>query len=115
MKPNLSKIMKRAHALARTFEGDYQARLSLGLSQSWFEYHEVIFESRKMASNTNRSLSNIELLLSLCDDDYYTKRNNTSNTSAIGFTKSLLNGMQRKKQRAINSRRSIHNNSYARL
>lgn len=33
----LKKIMKRAHEIARSFEGDYQARLSLALRLAWKE------------------------------------------------------------------------------
>ena len=37
----LKKIMKRAHQLAKGFEGNYQARLSLALKLAWKEEKEM--------------------------------------------------------------------------
>lgn len=37
----LSKIMKRAHQLAKQMEGDYTARLSISLRQAWKEAKEM--------------------------------------------------------------------------
>ncbi len=37
-KATLSRIMKRGHEIARTLEGNYQARLSYGLKVAWAEY-----------------------------------------------------------------------------
>lgn len=37
---SLRAIMKRGHELARKMEGDYQARLALGLRLAWAEYKE---------------------------------------------------------------------------
>lgn len=37
-KATLSEIMRRAHQLAKQMEGDYQARLALGLRIAWAEY-----------------------------------------------------------------------------
>jgi len=35
---DLAGIMARAHEIARNCEGDYQARLAIGLRQAWAEY-----------------------------------------------------------------------------
>ena len=40
----MKRIMKRAHELAKVMEGDYQARLALGLKQAWKETKEVKLE-----------------------------------------------------------------------
>lgn len=37
----LREIMTRAHELAKTYEGHYQARLSLGLREAWAEAKET--------------------------------------------------------------------------
>lgn len=34
-----AQIMKRAHEIARTLEGDYMARMSMALRQAWDESH----------------------------------------------------------------------------
>lgn len=47
----LSKIMKRAHQLAKKMEGDYTARLSIALRQAWKEAKKV-----KKANTTIRNL-----------------------------------------------------------
>lgn len=36
-RPNLKAIMQRAHEIARTLEGDYRARLALGMRAAWAE------------------------------------------------------------------------------
>lgn len=43
----LSVIMRRAHQLAKQMEGDYQARMSLGLRTAWAEYNK---RASKMAA-----------------------------------------------------------------
>lgn len=36
-RPNLATIMRRAHEIARTLEGDYRARLAYGMRAAWTE------------------------------------------------------------------------------
>mgnify|MGYP000906729385 FL=1 len=40
------EIMKRAHELAKTYEGHYRARISLGLKEAWAEAHKEGAEMR---------------------------------------------------------------------
>ncbi len=39
---NLTNIMKEAHRIAKTLEGDYTARLSEGLKQAWARLRSVV-------------------------------------------------------------------------
>ena len=48
-KATLRSIMKRGHEIARTLEGNYQARLSYGLKVAWAEYKNK--EENKMKVN----------------------------------------------------------------
>jgi hypothetical protein len=49
MREMLKTIMKRAHQLARQMEGDYAARLALGLRQAWREVRRM---SKKLETIT---------------------------------------------------------------
>lgn len=49
MREMLKTIMKRAHQLARQMEGDYAARLALGLRQAWREVRSM---SKKLETIT---------------------------------------------------------------
>ena len=46
-------VMKRAHQIAKTLEGDYRARMSIALRQAWKEVKEV----RNMVINVNHQPS----------------------------------------------------------
>lgn len=41
-----ARIMKRAHQIAKSLEGDYRARMSLALRQAWGEEREVTLEDK---------------------------------------------------------------------
>lgn len=38
----MKEIMKRAHEIARTLEGDYSARLAMGLKSAWREVKDPV-------------------------------------------------------------------------
>jgi|GEM_PF-2872116 len=50
----LQEIMKRAHEIARQCEGDYQARLALGLRQAWAEHRLTKIGNRWQKNGMDR-------------------------------------------------------------
>jgi len=73
------EIMRRAHEIARTLEGDYAARMSYGLRQAWMETRLIAAGGKLWEKHGYRRIyfNNLPALYGLEYDTY-----NTGNISA---------------------------------
>lgn len=55
---NLSNIMKQAHAIAKTLEGNYIARLAEGLKMAWAQSRRVVVEKGTAAYKMAQEIAN---------------------------------------------------------
>src|SRR5690554_4896083 len=75
-----AEIMRRAHEIARQCEGDYRARLALGLRQAWLEHRLLTrWGGRLWEKNGHRRIyiNNLSVLYGL-----ETTRYNTGNIAS---------------------------------
>jgi hypothetical protein len=70
---NMQKVMVRAHQIARQCEGDYGARLALGLRQAWVEARALLVGSEWRKNGMHRIyINNLTHLFGLELDHYKT-------------------------------------------
>lgn len=85
MKINFSNqklVMRRAHAIAKTLQGHYHARMSYSLKQAHLEY--------KLGMLKSNSLSNIEVIKMVLET---TPMQRTNRNKPIGYFLSEVNKM----------------------
>jgi hypothetical protein len=96
----LKQIMKRAHEMARNFEGDYQARLALALRIAWKEQKEekemtkeeliakvkkAIVEENKRPNNRFDHTYSVTRWQKYGKDRLYINRNNGNREKGQGY------------------------------
>ena len=90
MKRNL---MRRAHEIARTMEGDYRARMSLALRQAWEEekgMKEVkLYGSEKQVKWAKDIRGNLQLAKEIFDGTTFDEEQTTADPSSRRFDKEL--------------------------